>query len=446
MKSKRSSAVLTLVIALFIGAYAAFGHIISVLNSKGVQIVGEFFNNVINLVLAPFASIGWYVVVGVLAVALVLTLIWVIRLIVYRRNVANYLSPLIFLVAVFVAVVTAINGELIETELFGNLSTLVVSAYFLVSAAIIAALSIHLVIVGLARSGAVKQESLLVEEDDEVYEDDEDSVLAFDEEEEDEVEEVVEEEPVVEYEEVEEYEDEDDEEIEEVEEVVEEQPVESVVVHEIVQTIVQEPDYESAKLEAIIRRIIREELKDKPAPAPAPAPKPVAKPAPAPAPKPVAKPAPAPKAAPKPVVKPQPVVVEKPEESVARIPFVDRLSTMEPDIIEKYDELRDYLLSYDIKSRLSNSGDSFRLSRKLYAKITTSGSSGLKIYLPIDITDYADTKLPLKNASHIKAYEEVPTFLYIKSDLSVRRAKQLIDDIMLTDGIVRKFQREDLDE
>ncbi len=445
MKSKRSSAVLTLVIALFIGAYFAFGHIISVLNANGMLIVADFFNNAIGLVLAPFASIGWYVVVGVLALALILALIWVIRLIVYRRNVANYLSPLIFLIAVLVATVTAINGELIETQLFAKAETIVVTGYFLVTAAVIAALAIHLVVIGLARSGAVKQESLLVSEDDEVYDDEEDSVLTFDEEDDDEdevvdeveeVEEVVEEEPVVEYEEVDE--------VDEVEEVVEEEPVESVVVHEIVQTIVQEPDYDSDKLEEIVRRIVREELKDRPAPAPAPAPKPAAKPAPAPAPKPVAKPAPAPKVAPKPVEKPKPVV--KPTESVARIPFVDRLATMEPDIIEKYEELHDYLLSYDVKSRLSNSGDSFRLSRKLYAKITTSGSSGLKIYLPIDITDYADTKLPLKNASHIKAYEEVPTFLYIKSDLSVRRAKQLIDDIMLTDGIVRKFQREDLDE
>ncbi|HZJ89920.1 MAG TPA: hypothetical protein VFD05_04560 [Bacilli bacterium] len=461
MKTKRTSAVLTLVVALFIGAFLAFAHIL--LGSDFLQLGALKFATYF-AALIQFDPLVWAIVnISVLAVALVLALIWIIRLLVYRRNVFNLLSPIVFLVAVFIGIFVVDSSDTIES-FFGNANTIVVTGYLLVTAAIIVALAIHLVIVGLITSGPRKKEQLIDEEvlavDEEV-----DSTLSFDEEE-DEEEELVEVEEVVVYEEeeeefdgeVEEDEEEvefdgevEDEEIEEVveepieEEVVEEaaaEVVERVIHQEIVQTIVQEPDYESEKLEEIIRKIIREELKDvevRPEPVkeePKVAPKPVAKPAP----KPVAKPAPKPVAKPKVATPPAP----RPQ-TVERIPFAVRLESMETDIQEKYEELRDYLLSYDIKSRVSNSGDSFRLSRKLYAKITTSGNTGLKIYLPVDITDYADTKLPLKNASHIKAYADVPTFLYIKSDLSVRRAKQLIDDVMLADGIVRKFQREDLE-
>lgn len=444
MKTKRTSAVLTLVVALFIGAFIAFAHILlgSDVFSLGALAFAAYFANLIK-----FSPLVWAIVnISVLSVALILALIWIIRLLVYRRNVFNLLSPIVFLVAVFVGIFVVDNSSNIES-FFGSTDTVIVTGYLLVTAAVVVALAIHLVIVGLITSGPRKKEQLIAEEVLAV-EEEVDSTLSFDEEEDDDekVEELEEIEEVVVYEEEEEEFDgdveEDEEEVEfdgEVEEEVEE-PVEEVVervVHqEIVQTIVQEPDYESKELEAIIRRIIREELKNvevRPEPKkeePKPEPKPVVKPA------------------PKPVVKPKvvtPPPAEPSSEAVERIPFAERLAAMDADIQEKYEELRDYLLSFDIKSRVSNSGDSFRLSRKLYAKITTSGNTGLKIYLPVDITDYADTKLPLKNASHIKAYAEVPTFLYIKSDLSVRRAKQLIDDVMLTDGIVRKFQREELE-
>ena len=108
------------------------------------------------------------------------------------------------------------------------------------------------------------------------------------------------------------------------------------------------------------------------------------------------------------------------------------------EIIEKYDELKNYMLAYGIKSRLSSSGDSFRAKRVMYFKITNSGNSGFKVYFKLDLDAYANTTYPLKDAQGIKMYEEVPAFMYLKSDLSLKRCKELVDDVMAAYGFKKK--------
>lgn len=143
------------------------------------------------------------------------------------------------------------------------------------------------------------------------------------------------------------------------------------------------------------------------------------------------------------------VVVEKKEPPVApttegdegefeRIPFAERISHFDKEILEKYDELKQYMLAYGVKSRISSSGDSFRAKRVMYFKITNSGNSGFKVYFKLDINNYANTTYPLKDAHGIKMYEEVPAFMYLKSDLSLKRCKELVDDVMAAHGFVKK--------
>ncbi len=130
--------------------------------------------------------------------------------------------------------------------------------------------------------------------------------------------------------------------------------------------------------------------------------------------------------------------VDKKEIDFERIPFVDRIANFEQELLDKYQELKDYILKYDVKSRLSSSGDSFRAKRVMYFKITNSGNSGFKVYFRLDMQSYANTTYPLKDASGIKMYEEVPAFMYLKSDLSLKRAKELVDDVMLTNGFEKR--------
>lgn len=168
----------------------------------------------------------------------------------------------------------------------------------------------------------------------------------------------------------------------------------------------------------------RPAAKPAPAPQPAPAPRPVPRPvqpAPAPAPRPV-RPAPAP--APAPVAKPK----------IIRIPFEKRIATVDKVMKAHFNELKSDILAYGVKSRVSNSGDTFRLHTVTYVKITIAGKS-LKLYLALDPKDYKDTTIPFSDASHKGIYKEIPFVFKVKSELSLRRAKQLIADAMAKGGL-----------
>ena len=264
---------------------------------------------------------------------------------------------------------------------------------------------------------------------------------------------------------------------------VKEEPVEKpldanqirqLIADELAKLIVKaepEPEPEPVKEEELsedkVRAVIAEELarvmvKPEPEPEPAPAPevKPVtaeemrqimleavaqmaaAKPEPAPAP--VVQPAPV-------VVEPAPVIVkvektapvkvaaqpaeeDKEKPTYERIPFRTRMLKADKEMKNNYNELKSEIMSYGVKSRVSNSGDTFRLHTKTYLKITIAGKS-LKLYYALDPKDYEKTTLPVQDAGHKGIYKDIPLVFKVKSDLSMRRAKQLIADTMEKSGL-----------
>lgn len=151
--------------------------------------------------------------------------------------------------------------------------------------------------------------------------------------------------------------------------------------------------------------------------------------------------APAPAEEPKPA--PAPVVEEEDEEEeegkrkgAPRIPFVKKMVKAEKDIQDKYNELKNYILAYDAKSRLSIAGDTFRAHRKAYVKITLVGKT-LKVYFALDPKEFADSPIPVVDVSDKVAYEEVPALLKVKSNLSVKRARHLVKLAFEKDDIKR---------
>ena len=132
---------------------------------------------------------------------------------------------------------------------------------------------------------------------------------------------------------------------------------------------------------------------------------------------------------------PRPVVVEE-HKKIIRIPFEKRIHAADPVLKAHFNELKSDILAYGVKSRLSNSGDTFRLHTKTYVKITIAGKA-LKLYFALDPKDYEDTKMPLADVGHKGIYKEIPLVFKVKSDLSLRRAKQLIADAMAKDGLVQ---------
>lgn len=170
--------------------------------------------------------------------------------------------------------------------------------------------------------------------------------------------------------------------------------------------------------------MFRGHVHQEPKPQPKPAPKAEPKPAPvAPAPAPVVAPAPAP-------------VAKKEAVEFERISFTERLLKSDKVVKQHYNELKSEILSYGIKSRVSNSGDTFRLHTKTYVKLVVAGK-GLKLYYALDPKDYADSTLPIQDASKKSLYKDIPLVFKVKSDLSVRRAKQLVADAAAKDGLVQ---------
>ena len=150
----------------------------------------------------------------------------------------------------------------------------------------------------------------------------------------------------------------------------------------------------------------------------------------------------------KPKEEPKPEPVEEEEEddekrkSAPRVPFAEKMVKAEKDLQDKYNELKNEILAYGAKSRVSISGDTFRLHRKAYVKITLVGKT-LKVYFALDPRDYVDSPIPVTDASDKASYEEVPALLKVKSNLSVKRAKELVASAMEKDGIKKEEDAKD---
>ena len=128
---------------------------------------------------------------------------------------------------------------------------------------------------------------------------------------------------------------------------------------------------------------------------------------------------------------------ESEEEKAERLPFATRLLNLDDDMKEFYNELKEEALSYGLKSRLSISGDTFRLHTKTYLKIVVAGK-GLKLYMALDPHDYKDSTIPVKDAGVKNLYKDIPLVFKVKSPLSLKRAKSLIKDVCEKDNLKKE--------
>lgn len=169
----------------------------------------------------------------------------------------------------------------------------------------------------------------------------------------------------------------------------------------------------------------------KPEPAPMPTVNIIVKSAPAPEPESEPEPEPEVEGA---LVEKEEAPAEEPKDKIIRIPFPTRILEADKELKADYNELKSEILSYGVKSRVSNTGDTFRLHKVTFVKITVAGKA-LKLYFALNPRDYANTTLPIQDAGHKGAYKDIPLVFKVKSDLSLRRAKQLIADVMEKNGL-----------
>ena len=119
-----------------------------------------------------------------------------------------------------------------------------------------------------------------------------------------------------------------------------------------------------------------------------------------------------------------------------RQPFFMRIITAETETKVNYNELKNEILSYGVKARLSRGGETFRLKDKKYVKIYLVGKT-LKVYLALSPEDYKDSTFPIEDVGHRPNYAEMPLLFKVRSGLSVRRCKELIKAAMEKDGLTQ---------
>ena len=120
-----------------------------------------------------------------------------------------------------------------------------------------------------------------------------------------------------------------------------------------------------------------------------------------------------------------------------RQPFLVRIITADLDTKANYNEIKNELLSYGVKSRLSRGGDTFRLGGKEYAKIYLVGKT-LKVYFALSPEDYKDSTYPIEDVGHRPNYAGMPLLFKVRSKLSVRRCKELVKAACEKDGLAQK--------
>lgn len=119
---------------------------------------------------------------------------------------------------------------------------------------------------------------------------------------------------------------------------------------------------------------------------------------------------------------------------VVRRPFDEKMTKASSEIKDNYNILKNELLSYGVKSRLSHGSDTFRLRKEEYARITLVGKN-LKLYLATDPKKYEGTTIPARDESKKKCFANTPTMIKVKSALSIKRAKMMIADLMEAKGL-----------
>ena len=140
--------------------------------------------------------------------------------------------------------------------------------------------------------------------------------------------------------------------------------------------------------------------------------------------------------------------VEDPDddrEAAKRIPFAHKMLFIDKKTQSYYDAINNNFRSMrKINPRISSKGVSYRLGRELVAKITIRGKT-MKLHLALDVKAFEEKIYFQKDLSEVKAYQEVPFTVKVKSDRGLKNAMKLVDALAEAKGIERKTRFTEID-
>ena len=120
---------------------------------------------------------------------------------------------------------------------------------------------------------------------------------------------------------------------------------------------------------------------------------------------------------------------------IKRRPFAEKMLGLSLDVKEYYDKIDNELRSYKrVSARVSISGESYRVGRKLIAKVTVRGIT-LTMYLALDVNAFKQSVFFQKDSSGVKAYAEVPFTVKVKSGRGLNNALKLVAALAEKEGL-----------
>ena len=118
-----------------------------------------------------------------------------------------------------------------------------------------------------------------------------------------------------------------------------------------------------------------------------------------------------------------------------RMPFAKKLMNLKPEVVGYFVSVHNELVSYEkVHARLSLKNMSYRYGRKLLSKFSVKGKT-LILHLALDVDKFDKNVFFQKDMGDVKAYEEVPFTVKIKSERGAKNAKKLVLAIADKEGL-----------
>lgn len=122
--------------------------------------------------------------------------------------------------------------------------------------------------------------------------------------------------------------------------------------------------------------------------------------------------------------------------------FSTKLMRADSQTKARYSSIKNELLRYGMKPRLSTSYESWYIGRTTYAKFAIRGKT-LTLYMALDPQEFEGTKYNFRNVGTVGKYETVPMRINLKSDRSARWVKELLATLAQKKGWERADRREE---
>ena len=123
-----------------------------------------------------------------------------------------------------------------------------------------------------------------------------------------------------------------------------------------------------------------------------------------------------------------------------KVPFNKKLTSLASEIKEYFAEVHNELVSYKkVSYRISFKGISYRVGRKTIAKMVVRGKT-LKLHLALGLEDFSKTVFFQEDSGNIKAYEDVPFTVKIKSARGRNNAIKLINSLAENNSLIKGEQ------